>query len=330
MHKSKNIFVTGGAGYIGSHTVLSLKEKGYSVIVIDDLSSGHKELLPSDVPLIIGNAGNPTLIEKAIKEYKPEAIFHFAGSIDATESILKPEKYFENNFSVSKSLIETCISNNLNNFIFSSTAAVYGIGENSPLAEDHKLEPINPYGESKLLVEKFLEKISSKSKLKYISLRYFNVAGADPKGRTGEITTKATHLIEIASEVIAGKRDKLMVFGTDYDTPDGTCIRDYIHVSDLANAHIAALSDLMKNKKNRIMNCGYGRGFSVLEIIKTIIKISKSDIIVESAPRRAGDAVTLIANTRKIMETLDWEPKHDSIKEIVGSAIAWEKNNIFK
>ena len=319
-----NILLTGGAGYIGSHVVLTLLDKGHSVSVIDDLSTGHKDLLPDNIQFLECNINNKNKVASLIKKNNFDAIMHFAAFIKVEESIKNPEKYFTNNTDNAINLFKTCFENNLKNIIFSSTAAAYGNPEtNINIPETELLQPLNPYGESKIKTEKFL--LQNKDRFKFIILRYFNVAGADPNLRTGLISTNATHLIKIISEVAVGKREKVTIFGNDYNTPDGTAIRDYIHVSDLADIHLKVTEYLISNKQSNIFNCGYGKGYSVKEIIDITNKIMNGGIRFEYGKRRLGDAENLVSDISKLHQYINWAPKYNDLSTIIETAINWEK-----
>lgn len=319
------ILVTGGAGYIGSHMVLKLLEDGEEVVVIDNLSTGRRSLVPEDARLLVADICESEKVQDLIETHGVECVIHFAGSIVVPDSVSDPLGYYNNNTVKSRGLIETCIKTGVGKFIFSSTAAVYGSPERVPVKEDDLLKPINPYGRSKLMTEWMLQDCAVAYGLKYVALRYFNVAGADPKGRSGQATPKATHLIKTACEVATGKRAQMSVFGTDYPTPDGTCIRDYIHVTDLTDAHAAALSYLRDGGASGEFNCGYGRGYSVLEVIAALNRVVGREIRVERAGRRAGDPAMLVAGTDKIRKTFAWQPRYENLDFIVETALAWER-----
>jgi UDP-glucose 4-epimerase len=319
------ILVTGGAGYIGSHMVHELTDAGESVVVLDNLSTGFRFLLPSAVPVIVGNTGDQELAAEIIQKHRVESVIHFAASIVVPESIADPLGYYRNNTLNTSLLLQAAIANGVKHFIFSSTAAVYGNPDSSPVKESAATNPISPYGMSKLMSEIVLHDTARAHGLRFIALRYFNVAGADPKGRTGQSTPQATHLIKVACETILGRRDKMSVFGTDYPTPDGTCIRDYIHVTDLARAHSAALAHLRRGGANATFNCGYGHGYSVLEVLEAARRISGQNFPVEYAGRRAGDPVELVADVSRIHATLDWRPLYDNLDSIVTHALSWER-----
>ena len=320
------ILVTGGAGYIGSHAMLALKDAGWSVSVIDDLSNGARSAVPGDVPFYEGDIADGALIDRIFAEQGIEAIMHFAGSIVVPESVERPLDYYRNNTVGSHALIGAAVRAGLKHILFSSTAAVYGAPEQVPIFEDDPKAPINPYGASKLMTERMLSDASAAHPFNYGALRYFNVAGADPKGRAGQQGKGSTHLIKVAVEAAVGKRDHVAVYGTDYPTPDGTCIRDYIHVSDLAAAHVAALEWLIENpSENLVLNCGYGRGLSVLEVLDAVDRASGKPIERLMEGRRAGDPPELVAGNARLLETLEWRPAFADIDRIVGDALAWER-----
>jgi len=319
------ILVTGGAGYIGSHMVHELVDSGEQVVVLDNLSTGFRFLLPTSVPFVAGSTGDRDLVAKIMREHKIEAIIHFAASIVVPDSVRDPLGYYRNNTMNTCSLLQNAVEHGIGKFIFSSTAAVYGNGSDAPAREDSPTVPISPYGTSKLMSEIMLHDTAKAHDLRFIVLRYFNVAGADPKGRTGQSTPAATHVIKVACETALGKRAKMDIFGTDYATPDGTCIRDYIHVTDLAKAHSAALGYLRRGGSSATFNCGYGRGSSVLEVIDAVRRACGHDFPVEIGPRRAGDPAILIANVDRIRRTLDWHPQYQDLGTIVSHALAWEK-----
>jgi len=318
------ILLTGGAGYIGSHVLLSIIENNHDVVVIDDLSTGNKNLIPKNIKLINTNINNTEKISNILKEEKFDLLLHFAGFIKVEESVQNPDKYFKNNTDNAIDLFETCYKHNLRNIIFSSTAAAYGNPINNNLIKENEhLKPLNPYGESKVKTEKYL--LNNEDKYNSIILRYFNVAGADPDLRSGPISDKSTHLIKILSEVAVGKREKISIYGNDYNTADGTAIRDYIHVSDLANIHLETAKYLLENKISNIFNCGYGKGYSVLEVINAANKISGNKIKFEYDKRRPGDAEKLISNVDKLHQNINWKPKFDNLNLIILTAIDWEK-----
>ena len=320
------VLVTGGAGYIGSHAVLALLDGGWPVVVIDDLSTGFDWAVPEGAVFARGDIADQALVERLIAEHRVAAIMHFAGSIIVPESVENPLKYYLNNTVKSRALIESAVKGGVRHFIFSSTAATYGIPAEVPLREEAPTEPINPYGWSKLMTERMLRDAAAAHPLNFCALRYFNVAGADPAGRSGQSTAGATHLIKVAVEAATGKRGHVAVYGSDYDTPDGTGVRDYIHVSDLAAAHVFALERLIAAPdESHILNCGYGRGFSVLEVLDAVDRVTNAAVERRLAPRRAGDPPTLVADNRRILATLPWRPQRDDLATIVADALAWER-----
>jgi UDP-glucose 4-epimerase len=320
------VLVTGGAGYIGSHAVLALRDSGWPVAVVDDLSNGNREAVPGDVPFYEGNIADRALIDRIFAEQQVEAIMHFAGSIVVPESVEQPLKYYANNTLASHALISAAVAAGVKHILFSSTAAVYGAPERVPIDEEDAKTPINPYGASKLMTERMLADAAAAHPFNYGALRYFNVAGADPGGRTGQRGKCATHLIKVACETAVGKRDRIAIYGTDYATPDGTCIRDYIHVSDLADAHVAALERLVAHPtENLVMNCGYGNGLSVLEVLDAVDKANGAPIERVMEGRRAGDPPELVAGNARLLATLGWRPRHADIDTIVGDALRWER-----
>jgi UDP-glucose 4-epimerase len=319
------VLVTGGAGYIGSHMVLALAEAGESVVVVDNLSTGFSAFLPEGVPLFIGDAGDENLVEGVIEQHNVESIIHFAGSVVVPDSMRDPLGYYRNNTFTTRSLLNAAVKRGVNRFIFSSTAAVYGNPDQVPVPEIAPTRPLSPYGFSKLMSEIMLHDVATAHGMKYVALRYFNVAGADPLMRVGLATVGATHLLKIAVEVATGQRAKIDVFGTDYPTPDGSCIRDFIHVSDLAQAHRAALSYLRGGGDSVTLNCGYGRGYSVLESIEAVRRISGRNLAVQYAGRRPGDIMAMVADTARMRALLDWTPQFDDLDTIVTHALAWEE-----
>jgi UDP-glucose 4-epimerase len=319
------ILVTGGAGYIGSHMVHELNDAGEPVVVLDNLSTGFRFLVPATVPFVVGSTGDRELVARSLRQYDVKAIIHFAASIVVPESVRDPLGYYSNNTMNTCNLLDVAIKAGVRQFIFSSTAAVYGNPAHVPVREDAPTLPISPYGSSKLMSEIMLHDAGTAHGLRFVALRYFNVAGADPKLRTGQSTPAATHLIKVACEAALGKRPKMDVFGTDYPTADGTCIRDYIHVSDLARAHSAALAYLRRGGASATFNCGYGHGASVLEVIDAVKRASGRDFPVEISGRRPGDPVELVADTARIRSTLDWHPQFDDLDTIVAHAFAWER-----
>jgi UDP-glucose 4-epimerase len=320
------VLVTGGAGYIGSHAVLALLDAGWPVVVIDNLTTGFEWAVPGGAAFVRGDVGDQALIGRLIAEHGIGAIMHFAGSIVVPESVEKPLQYYENNTVKSRALIESAVQGGVRHFIFSSTAATYGIPDAVPVREDAPTQPINPYGWSKLMTERMLADAAFAHPLNYCALRYFNVAGADPQGRAGQSTAGATHLIKVAVEAAIGKRSHVSVFGTDYGTADGTGIRDYIHVGDLASAHVDALEKLIETpQESYVMNCGYGRGFSVLEVLDSVDRVTNMTLERRMEPRRAGDPDALVADNARILATLPWRPKRADLDAIVADALAWER-----
>ena len=319
------VLVTGGAGYIGSHMVYALVAAGERAVVLDNLSTGFDWAVAGSVPLVVGETGDQNLVAKIIKEHGVEAIIHFAASIVVPDSVADPLGYYKNNTVNSRALIESAVKGGVKHFIFSSTAAVYGNPARAPVTEDDALMPMSPYGSSKLMTEIMLHDVAAAYGMQYVTLRYFNVAGADPQARIGLATAGATHLLKIAVEAATGQRAKIDVFGTDYPTPDGSCIRDFIHVSDLAQAHRAALTYLRGSGNSVTLNCGYGRGYSVLETIDAVRRVSGRSFAVQYAPRRPGDIMTMVADTSRIRSTLDWTPQYDDLETIATHALAWEE-----
>lgn len=319
------IMVTGGAGYIGSHMVHALRERAAEVVVLDDLSTGFDWALAPGVPLVVGDIGDQALVANTIRDYRVEAIIHFAGSVVVSDSMRDPLAYYRNNTGNSRALLASAVNGGVRYFIFSSSAAVYGNPVAVPVREDAQRLPISPYGWSKLMTETMLADVGRAHGLKYAILRYFNVAGADPSGRTGQSTNGATHLIKVAVETALGLRPKLALFGTDYPTPDGTCVRDYIHVSDLVAAHCDALGHLRGGADSLTLNCGYGHGFSVREVIAAVEAVAGRALAVENAPRRPGDPALLVADAGRLREVLRWQPRYDDLATIVAHALAWER-----
>lgn len=319
------ILVTGGAGYIGSHMVLELLDHGEKVVVLDNLETGFDWAVPDRARLVIGSVGDKKLVEQVIREEEVEAVIHFAGSVVVPESVENPLKYYQNNTGNSRNLLEAVVNCGVDKFIFSSTAAVYGEPLTSgPIREDAVLNPMSPYGSSKLMTEIMVRDLALASNMRYVMLRYFNVAGGDLLKRTGQSTQGATHLIKLACETALGKRSHMAVFGNDYDTPDGSCVRDFIHVSDLVNAHYAALNFLRQGGLKFTANCGYSKGYSVFEVIDAVKRISGNDFPVVVEPRRQGDIAALTANSHRLMSRLSWTPKHDDLDIIVRTALDWE------
>ncbi len=320
------VLVTGGAGYIGSHMVLALTDAGHEVVVLDNLSTGFTWAIAPQAKLVEGDIGDEALVGKMIADHKIDAVVHFAGSIVVPDSVADPLGYYLNNTVKSRALMAAVVKAGVRKFIFSSTAAVYGNPETQPVFETAKPAPISPYGTSKLMTELMLQDSHFAYGLNFVALRYFNVAGADPRGRSGQSTPRATHLIKVACQTALGQRPSMDVFGTDYDTPDGTCLRDYIHVSDLISAHMDALAHLNRGGASGIFNCGYGKGYSVLDVIKAVEKAFGGPVNHKLVPRRAGDPAAIVAGADRVRDILGWKPKHADLDFIVASALAWERH----
>ena len=324
-HMAKEtILVTGGAGYIGSHVVLQLRARGERVVVLDDLSKGFKQSI-FDTPLVVGNMGDRQLVGNVMTEYDVGTVMHFAAFTIVPESVAEPLKYYGNNTACTRNLLEVCNAHGVQNFVFSSTAAVYGMPKVESCSEDTPTVPINPYGTSKLMSEWMLRDLAAASSLKYVALRYFNVAGSDPEGRIGQATPKATLLVKVACEAMVGKRPGVAIYGTDYATPDGTGVRDYIHVYDLASAHLSALDYLRAGGKSTTLNCGYGHGFSVRQVLDSVQRVGGKTLQIKEEPRRAGDPAALIARADRIKSLLKWKPQLDDLDTIVRTALRWEE-----
>ncbi len=320
------VLVTGGAGYVGAHMLLALADQGEPALALDDLSSGAPWLAPSNTPLIVANTGDKVALQKAFDDHDITDVIHFAGSILVAQSLVDPLSYYRNNTINTACLLEACVANKVERFIFSSTASVYGTPERSPVSENAPIISITPYGASMAMSERILEDVAAAHGMRYVTLRYFNVAGADPGGRAGQIG-KPTHLIKVAAQIAVGaRREKLQIYGADYPTPDGTAIRDYVHVSDLAEAHLQALAYLRDGGAPRTLNCGYGRGYSVREVIDAVSRLTGKELAHEIAARRPGDPPQLIADTAAIRTTLDWRPRYDDIDIILRTAIEWEQS----
>lgn len=318
------VLVTGGAGYIGSHAVYALIDSGREVVVVDDLSTGYEAAVPEGVRLRRGDVGDRVFVSRVLDEERIDAVMHFAGSISVPESVSRPGLYYRNNTVASLVLAETCIAQGVEKFIFSSTASVYGNPESNPVSEDAPKSPVSPYGASKLMTERLLEDLAfAHPRFRPVRLRYFNVAGADPQGRTGQRNFAAAGLVKLAVETAIGKRDTLEIFGDDYATRDGTCERDYIHVWDLANAHVAALTYLEGGGAATVLNCGYGSGYTVLEVVDALEKVLGRDLNKRRAPRRPGDPDRYFSDVTKLHATLDWQPEHEGLDKILSSALAW-------
>jgi UDP-glucose 4-epimerase len=320
------VLVTGGCGYIGSHAVLALREAGWPVVVVDNLCTGFRWAIPDDVPFENADIGDSSSIGEILRRHGIGAIMHFAGSVVVPESVENPLKYYRNNTANSRSLIESAVTGGVRHFIFSSTAATYGIPDTVPVAEDAPKRPINPYGMSKLMTEIMLADVAAVHPINYCALRYFNVAGADPDGRTGLSTAGATHLVKVAVEAALGKRSHVSIFGDDYDTPDGTGVRDYIHVSDLAQAHVLMLEQLVAAPgRSHIINCGYRSGFSVQQVLDAVDRVTNMKIERRIEPRRPGDPDSVIADNSRLLATVAWTPRYNDIETIVRHALAWER-----
>jgi UDP-glucose 4-epimerase len=318
------VLVTGGAGYIGSHVARQLREAGESVIVLDSLVTGFRQAV-LDATLVVGDTGNRELVERLLREHRIDTVMHFAAHTVVPESVTDPLKYYGNNTCSTRSLLECCARAGVHNFVFSSTAAVYGMPASGEAAEDSPTAPINPYGTSKLMSEWMLRDLAAASSLRYVILRYFNVAGADPQGRIGQSTRNATLLTKVACEAALGKRAGLSIYGTDYPTPDGTGVRDYIHVEDLAAAHLGALAYLRRDGQSVTLNCGYGRGFSVREVIAMVERAAGTRLTVREEPRRAGDPPMLIARAERVRSLLGWTPRFDDLETIITTSLRWER-----
>lgn len=319
------ILVTGGAGYIGSHMTYALCDSGAKVVVLDNLVTGVRELVCPQAEFVEGSVADGALVDDIMQRHDIDAVVHFAGSVVVPESVENPIKYYQNNSGASATLVESCLRNGVRNFVFSSTAAVYGVPDIVTVSEAVPPAPINPYGRSKLMTEWLLGDVARAHDFSYAALRYFNVAGADPKGRTGQSTPRATHLIKRACQVALGLYPQLDIFGQDFPTPDGTGVRDYIHVSDLIAAHLLALDYLHKGAKSTTLNVGYGRGFSVKDVVKVTEEVSGRTIKIHPCPRRAGDPPALVADSGQLKERLGWQPRFDDLRTIVASAYDWER-----
>ncbi len=319
------MLITGGAGYIGSHTVLACHAAAQPVVVLDNLSTGRRSLVPGDVPFYEGDVGDPKMLARIFGEHRITAVIHFAGDIVVPESVAAPLTYYHNNTCKTRLLLQSCVDHGIKRFVFSSTAAVYGQPSEIPVNEDAPTRPASPYGTSKLMVEWMLRDVAVAHDLRYVALRYFNVAGSDPQGRSGQATPNATHLIKVACEAAVGKREKAQIFGDDYDTPDGTCIRDFIHVSDLAKAHVNALDYLKSHQESLTLNCGYGRGYSVREVFEAVKRISGTPLALHVEPRREGDVEVIVADATRLRRVFDWEPEYDDLDFIVRTALDWER-----
>ncbi|WP_338663952.1 UDP-glucose 4-epimerase GalE [Pararoseomonas sp. SCSIO 73927] len=318
------VLVTGGAGYIGSQAVLALQDSGYAPVVLDDLSTGLRDAVPPGVPLVVGSVADADLVARTLRAHRAEAVMHFAASLVVPESVAQPLAYWRNNLAGTLGLLEGCVEAGVRRLVFSSTAAVYGIPDALPVQEDAPCRPINPYGASKLAAERLVADAAAAHGIAYVALRYFNVAGADPAGRTGRRRPGATHLIAVACDAALGRREAVTVFGNDYDTPDGTGVRDYVHVADLATAHVAALRYLVDGGESLTLNCGYGRGHSVLAVLRAVERAAGRPVPHRIAPRRPGDPPAVVAVAEGVRRILGWRPLHDSLDRIVADALAWE------
>lgn len=318
------LLVTGGAGYIGSHMAFALLERGERVVILDNLVTGLRELAPKGAEFVTGNVNHRRLVGQILTEHKIDTVLHFAGSTVVPDSVAEPLRYYSNNTASSRDLIDTCVAGGVKRFIFSSTAAVYGASDAAMIDEDATMSPANPYGRSKLMTEWMLKDAAHASDLRYVALRYFNVAGADPLGRTGQSTPQATHLIKRACQAALGLHPHLGIYGVDFETPDGTGVRDYIHVSDLVEAHALALDHLRADGESCAFNCGYGRGFSVREVIGAVEAVTGARLPVKELPRRPGDPAAVVADPRRLKARLGWKPRHEALDEIVRHALAWE------
>ena len=325
MSTKKAILVTGGAGYIGSHVVLALRQRGERVVIIDNLSTGFRQAA-YDTPLVIGDVGDMALLDQVLAEHNVDTVMHFAAKTIVPESVRQPLMYYQNNTSMTRNLLESCMRGAVRRFVFSSTAAVYGIPESGVAREDGLLAPINPYGTSKLMSEWILRDLAAVSDFRYVNLRYFNVAGSDPECRVGQATAKATLLIKVACEHVVGKRPYISIYGTDYPTADGTGVRDYIHVSDLAAAHLDALAYLRRDGASTVLNCGYGHGYSVREVLDSVARVSGKKLDIRIEPRREGDPPSLVSHAVGIREKLGWKPQFDDLDAIVRHSLRWEEN----
>jgi len=318
-----SVLVTGGAGYIGSHVVQQLRERGTRVVVLDNLVTGFRQAV-GEVPLVIGDVGDRALVERLLAEHGVGTVMHFAASTIVPESVREPLKYYGNNTANTRTLLEACLQGGVRRFVFSSTAAVYGLPAGGIADEAAAPAPINPYGTSKLMSEWILRDLAAVSELRYVALRYFNVAGSDPQCRIGQATARATLLIKVACQHVVGKRDHVAIYGSDYPTPDGTGVRDYIHVSDLARAHLDALDYLAAGGTSQVLNVGYGHGYSVREVLASVERVAGRKLVVREEPAREGDPPTLVAATGRVRQVLGWQPRLDDLDAIVRSALAWE------
>lgn len=323
--KAGSVLITGGAGYIGSHVVLACQAACYPVVVLDNLSTGYRGLIPDGIPFYQGDVGDPALLSEVFERHAIMAVIHLAGMVVVPQSVALPLKYYLGNTCKSRALLQACVDHAVDRFVFSSTAAVYGQPEAIPVVEDAPTKPESPYGTSKLMVEWMLRDAQRAHGLRHVVLRYFNVAGADHLGRTGQATAGATHLIKVACEVAVGKRPEMAIFGDDYDTGDGTCVRDFIHVSDLAQAHVRALDYLARGRDSVTLNCGYGHGYSVREVVDAVQRLAGRSLTVRRAPRRPGDVAALVAEASRLRKAFGWAPAHDDLDDILQTALDWER-----
>jgi UDP-glucose 4-epimerase len=321
---AQTILVTGGAGYIGSHVLLQLRSRGERVVVIDNLRTGFRQAVLS-TPLVVGDVGDRDLVGRVLREHDVDTVMHFAASTIVPESVREPLRYYDNNTCATRNLLETCMQHGVRQLVFSSTAAVYGIPPGGIASEQTTLSPINPYGSSKLMSEWILRDLAAASDFRYVSLRYFNVAGSDPEARIGQSTRRATLLIKVACEAVVGKRSHVSIYGTDYDTPDGTGVRDYIHIEDLARAHVDALDYLRRGGASSVLNCGYSHGYSVRQVLDGVQRIAGHPLEILEEPRREGDPPTLVAEAQRIRTLLGWVPKFDNLDAIIESSLRWER-----
>jgi UDP-glucose 4-epimerase len=321
---AQTILVTGGAGYIGSHVLLQLRSRGERVVVIDNLRTGFRQAVLS-TPLVVGDVGDRDLVGRVLREHDVDTVMHFAASTIVPESVREPLRYYDNNTCATRNLLETCMQHGVRQLVFSSTAAVYGIPPGGIASEQTTLSPINPYGSSKLMSEWILRDLAAASDFRYVSLRYFNVAGSDPEARIGQSTRRATLLIKVACEAVVGKRSHVSIYGTDYDTPDGTGVRDYIHIEDLARAHVDALDYLRRGGASSVLNCGYSHGYSVRQVLDGVQRIAGHPLKILEEPRREGDPPTLVAEAQRIRTLLGWVPKFDNLDAIIESSLRWER-----
>jgi UDP-glucose 4-epimerase len=319
------VLITGGAGYVGGHAVLAFLDRGEIPVVLDDLSTGSRKTVPADVPFVLGDVGDTSLVLQIIEAHKVDAILHFAAKIVVPESMIDPLGYYLNNTVKTRALLEAAVKGKVRHFVFSSTAAIYGNPNSATVNEEVVPAPLSPYGTSKFMSEMMIRDVSAAHDLRHVILRYFNVAGADPAGRHGQTAENATHLIKVAIETALGRRPFMSIFGDDYATPDGTCLRDYLHVSDLARAHLLALDYLRQGGVSRTLNCGYGRGYSVKEVVATVRSVADTDFEVRQAPRRAGDPASIIASNDQLI-ALGWKPELDDLSTMVRHSLAWEKH----